>query len=100
RKAPGPEFRVLQNPVAKASQVRRQRAAKFPSASLVGRDQRRDLIVAETIGVQLFEIIPRIVDEKFRNIVVPQRECETAGAAIMIGEVEAVIVVAPIEPAI
>src|SRR2546430_7460790 len=70
--------------------------SRFPGSSRSG----GDLIVAETIGVQLFEIMPRIVDEKFRNIVIPQRECEAAGAAVLIGEVEAVIVVAPIGAAI
>src|SRR6476620_5684658 len=91
---------VLQDPVAKAPQVRGQGAAELPSASLAGRDQRGDLVVAEAIGVQLFEIIARIVDEKSRDIVIPQREGEAAGAAILIGEVEAVIVVAAIGAAI
>ena len=50
--------------------------------------------------MKLFEIIPRIVDEKFRDIVIPQREGEAAGAAILIGEVEAVIVVAAIGAAV
>ena len=65
RKAPGPELCVLQDAVAIAAQVRRQRPAELPAAALIGRDQRRDFVVAETIGMELFEIIARIVDQEF-----------------------------------
>ena len=42
----------------------------------------------------------RIVDEETRDVGVPQREGEAAGAAVLVGEIEAVVVVAAIGRAI
>ncbi len=50
--------------------------------------------------MKLLEIIARIVEQEFCHLVVPQRKREAAGAAVLIGEIEAVVVVAAIVSAV
>src|SRR5450759_370341 len=75
-------------------------AAETPPRIAIHRYEIADLVIPETIGVEFLNIETRVVDEKPTNIIVPEREGKSSGAAVLICEVEAVIVIAHIRSAI
>jgi len=50
--------------------------------------------------MEFLDIVPCIVEEVSANVTIPQRKGETARAAILISEIEAVVIVALIRHAI
>ena len=95
-----PELGILQESGLQAPKFRCQRTAKSPTSRLTGRQEDADLVVAEPVRVIFGDVVRRVVLEKATDILVPERESEAAGAAILVREVQAVVVVADVLGAI
>ena len=91
-----PEFRVLQEPRLQRAQFRRKSTAEFPAASLVGGKQDADLVVAESVGVKFPDVVRGIIGKEPAHVGIPEREGKAAGAAVLIGEIETVVVIAAV----
>ena len=91
-----PKLGILQDPRRQAAQLRRERAAEFPSAALVRGQQDADFVVAESVRVKFLDVVCGIIRQISAHVGVPKRKRETAGAPVLVGKVQAVVIVADI----
>ena len=60
------------------------------------RNQVADLVIAKSIDVKFADIVQGVVDEELADIVFPKGEREPACSSVLIGEIQAIVVVADV----
>ena len=95
-----PVLRILQQARLHKPQRAGQVIAEAPAGIAVGRKQDADLVIAKSVSVKLFHVVQSVVQQELPDILVPQRKREPPGAAVLIGKVQAVVVIAHVRHAI
>src|SRR5579864_4027832 len=89
-----PKLGGLQQARLHVAQSAGQVAAESPPRIAIHRNQVAGFVMAKSIDVKFRNVVQGVIDKELADIVFPKSKREAAGSPVLIGEIQAIVVVA------